>query len=86
MKVRKPTKAEKKELLEYYKRYTGGDDFSDEIDEWYIGVFENYYYGHSWYHGKILVLVNTHEPYAETFTWADGKFDRADDKLPHFCE
>lgn len=79
MEPRKPTEAEKKELLEFviankYLKAPTAEERQDEADtiedNAYIAVFDDYVTCSPGYAGKVMVIVWDGSPsFTQTFTW-----------------
>ena len=76
MNTRKPTQEEQTQLLEYLQA-KGYGDLRDQIEKWYMAVFDNYQTDYPGYTGRLLVIVATHDPFVtEVYIWTEGKIQR----------
>lgn len=84
MEPRKPTEAEKKELIKYHIE---DDNWEDETAEpvvggAYIAVFDDYVSGGPGYSGKVMVVVYDGDPsQTETYIW-QRETNEGEDNLP----
>ena len=73
MNLRKPTKAEKNELVEYLVTTEMENDLENAqgyVENAAIAVFDNYITGSPGYSGKLMVVVYDGGPYqTETYIW-----------------
>jgi len=82
MGVRPPTKAERRELLEWIQANWGGDATRNDVMTRYgtwIAVFPHYCTGGPGYSGKVMVAIFDGSPsFYYVWTWRDGQLEEED--------